>query len=158
MRVHGGAREEEMGEVRKHEVYEKVPIEECWERTGKAPIQTRWIDINKGDNVHPEYRSRLVAKDFKRDNRKDLFAATPPLEALKMLISMWMTEGIGWNRDGQDHAMDFIDIRRAYFMPRRDETYMYDYRRRTTRRACAASSRSQCMEPEMRHRIGRRST
>ena len=43
-----------MEEVKKHEVYEKVPISECWDKTGKAPIQTRWIDINNGDNIHPE--------------------------------------------------------------------------------------------------------
>ena len=59
--------------------------------------------------MHPEYRHRLVAKDFKRDNRKDLFAATPPLEALKMLISMWMAGGIGWSKENPDHVMDFID-------------------------------------------------
>ena len=52
----------------------------------------RWIDINKGDKTNPEYRSRLVAKEIKRDSRIDLFAATPPLEAKKMLFSMAVTE------------------------------------------------------------------
>ena len=36
-------------------------------------------DVNKGDEVNTEIRSRLVAKEIKRDNREDLFAATPPL-------------------------------------------------------------------------------
>ena len=44
------------------------------------------MDVNKGDDVNPEYRSRLVAQEIKRDNREDLFAATPPLEAKKMLM------------------------------------------------------------------------
>ena len=35
------AREDEMGELAKHEVYEKVPTEECWKETGAAPIGTR---------------------------------------------------------------------------------------------------------------------
>ena len=48
------ARREEMAEVYKHGVYEKVSIEECYEKTGKAPIGTRWVDVNKGDTVHPE--------------------------------------------------------------------------------------------------------
>merc|ERR1712023_557759 len=110
------AREEELGEVRKHKVYIKVPIAECWDKTGKAPIKTRWIDINKGDSVHPEYRSRWVAKDFNDGTRMDLFAATPPLEALKGLISIWMTKGIGWgNGVHRDYKMDFIDVRRAFF-------------------------------------------
>eukprot|EP00969_Alexandrium_andersonii_P014742 644340-Alexandrium_andersonii.AAC.1 len=78
------AREEETKEFKRHGVYEKVPIEECRRETGKAPIQVRWVDINKGDEERPEYRSRLVAKEIKRDQRGDLFAATPPLEALKL--------------------------------------------------------------------------
>ena len=60
-------------------------------RTGKPPIPVRWIDINTGDSVSPEYRSRLVAKEIKRDSSDDLLAATPPLEALKILISLEMT-------------------------------------------------------------------
>ena len=53
------------------------------DKHGKDPIGTRWIDVNKGDDDNPEYRSRLVAQEIKRDNREDLFAATPPLEAKK---------------------------------------------------------------------------
>jgi len=35
--------------------------------TGKAPIGgVRWVDVNKGDRKAPLYRSRLVAKEFKR--------------------------------------------------------------------------------------------
>ena len=32
------ARAEEMAEVRKHRVYEKVDTSECYDRTGKAPL------------------------------------------------------------------------------------------------------------------------
>ena len=32
------------------------------------------------------------------------------------MLSIWMTEGIGWSRQGGDEMkMDFIDVRRAYF-------------------------------------------
>ena len=92
------ARAEEMAEIAKHGVYIKVPVSERWEVTGKGPVKTRWIDINKGDKLHPEYRSRFVAKDFNDSKRDDLFAATPPLEAVKLLLSLYMTEGIGWSR------------------------------------------------------------
>ena len=51
--------------------------------------------MNKGDRVNPEVRARLVAKEIKTSKREDLFAATPPLEAKKMLFSMAVTEGIG---------------------------------------------------------------
>ena len=111
------ARNEEMIEVRKHKLYDKVPIQECWEMTGKAPIGVRWVDVNKGDRIHPEYRSRIVAKEIKTDKREDLFAATPPLEANKLLMSMAVTEGIGYRRNDRANGMklDFIDVRRAYF-------------------------------------------
>jgi hypothetical protein len=77
------ARSEELKEFVKHNVYNKVPISKCWEATGKAPIGVRWVDVNKGDKIHPEYRSRLVAKEIKIDKREDLVAATPPLESKK---------------------------------------------------------------------------
>ena len=55
------ARKEEMEQFKKHEVYEKVREDICWAVTGKAPIGSRWIDINKGDEGNPDYRSRLAA-------------------------------------------------------------------------------------------------
>lgn len=72
------AREQEMNEFRKHGVFEKVDIQQCWGSTGKEPIGTRWVDINKGDEDNSDYRSRLVAQEIKQDKREDLFAATPP--------------------------------------------------------------------------------
>ena len=96
-----------MGTYKKHEVYEKLPIEECWKETGKAPIGVKWVDTNKGDKERPEYRCRLVAKEIKKDKREDLFAATPPLEAKKMLFSLWASM--------PGMCLDFGDVVRAYF-------------------------------------------
>ena len=75
------------------------------------------VDVNKGDEENPEYRSRLVATQIKnKDRSQDLFAATPPLAANKMLMSMAMAEGIGF-KVGQEHQglmLDFsIYVRRA---------------------------------------------
>ena len=58
-----------------------------------------------------------MAKEIKQDRREDLLAATPPLEAIKMLISFAVTEGIGYNKGKQHLGMklEFIDIRRAYY-------------------------------------------
>ena len=74
--------------------------------TGKEPLGTRWADVNKGDDVNPEYLQR-----------DDLFAATPPLEANKLLISMAVTAGIGHRGNDKKRGMklEFIDVRRAYF-------------------------------------------
>ena len=98
-------------------MYVKVPVEECWRVTGKGPIGTRWIDVNKGDQENQELRSRLVAKEIKRDNRDDMFAATPPLEAKKALFSLAVTSEYGsrTSRRKNKKKLLFIDVRRAYF-------------------------------------------
>ena len=89
------ARMEEMDIFRQYQVYTKVSEQESWNVTGKGPIGVRWIDINKGDTMSPEYKSRLVAKEIQRDKRDDMFAATPPLEAKRALFSLAVTEEFG---------------------------------------------------------------
>ena len=118
------ARQSEMFEFGSHHVYEKRPITECVEVTGRQPIGCRWIDINKGDEVNPEYRSRLVAQEVNLDNKDSIFAATPPLEAKKALFSLAVTEGIGWGQ-GWQYKLDFIDVKRAYFYaPAKRDVYV----------------------------------
>ena len=64
----------------------------------------------------PTNRSRSVAQEIKQDRREDLFAATPPLKAKKLLFSWAVTEGIGWQENREEHTkIDFIDVRRAFF-------------------------------------------
>ena len=84
------ARREEIEDFHKHGVYTMTELSECIKETGQAPVNVRWIDIDKGDTGNPDYRSRLVAKDIHRGTRGDLCAATPPLEALTLLMSMAM--------------------------------------------------------------------
>ena len=121
------ARKEEMATYYSHNAYEKRPITECWHVTGKAPIGCRWIDINKGDDEHPEYRSRLVAKEINRSPSDEMFAATPPLEAKKMLFSMAMSNfanGRARKFEGTQKLL-FIDVKRAYFYaPARRSVYV----------------------------------
>lgn len=112
------ARAEEMQVFREHEVYTEVPIQEAHDETGKQPIGVRWLDINKGDEVNTKKRNRLVAKEIKRDQRDDLFAATPPLEAKKALFSLAATAEFGRRKSKQlkgPRKLLFVDIRRAYF-------------------------------------------
>ena len=78
------ARKLEMAFFRKMNVYIKVPRSEAHVRGCKV-ISTKWLDINKGDDVHPNIRSRLVGRELKLDNRLDLFAATPQLESLRII-------------------------------------------------------------------------
>ena len=53
------ARQEELTWVHKQGIYIKVPLTEA-QQSGKPVITMKWIDKNKGDATHPNYRSRLV--------------------------------------------------------------------------------------------------
>ena len=81
-----------------------------------APISTKWVDVNKAAPPEVQARSRLVARDFKgSDNdRDDLFAETPPLEAKKMLFSRAATR----KRDGGYRKLMFIDVKKAHLYPK----------------------------------------
>ncbi len=57
-----GARKDEIDFVIKMDLYQIVPVGECYAQTGKAPIRTRWVDTDKGEGM---LRPRLVAMDFK---------------------------------------------------------------------------------------------
>jgi hypothetical protein len=111
------ARAEEMDYVRKMKVYDKVLRSDC---PGK-PIPVRWVDTNKGTEGDPNYRSRVVAKELKATHPGDpaeLYAATPPLEAVKVVISHAAS-------GGRKRALMIIDIRRAYFnAPARRPVYI----------------------------------
>ena len=49
----------------------------------------------------------MVGRDIKTDNRPDLFAATPPLESLKYVLSLCAST--------RSHRILSIDVKRAYF-------------------------------------------
>ena len=85
------ARAEELSYYKKMEAYAVVPVEECWNVPGRPPIGVRWIDHDKGDSSRPSVRCRLVAQDYKSAKDEDLFAGTPPLEALKVILSSCVT-------------------------------------------------------------------
>ena len=75
--------------MKKISVYTVVPTAEAYQVTGKGPIGTRVIDVNKGDANNPNYRSRFVAMDFKKGSPStELFAGMPPLEAKNFLLSL----------------------------------------------------------------------
>ena len=112
------ARQEEIEYVKKMRLYDKVPISECRRNTGKGPISVRWIDINKGDQVNPNYRSRIVAREINTHKREDLFAAIPPLEALKIIFSFAASGNKG-------ELLMINDISRAFFhAPAKRQVYV----------------------------------
>ena len=84
-----------------------MPIDECWQQTGRAPIPVRWVDISKGDELFPNYRSRLFVKKYKMDLRPDLYVATPPSECFRLLASRMASE--------PGSEMMCADVSRTYF-------------------------------------------
>ena len=75
------ARRLEMAYVNNMGVYTKVPREEA-RKSGTRVITTKWVDTNKGSEIEPNYRSRLVGRELNLSERPDLFAATPPRNVL----------------------------------------------------------------------------
>ena len=103
------ARALEMEFFQKMGVYTYANREEA-ARSGRGKvIKGRWIDVNKGDSQNPDYRSRFVGKEFNTGTDSSLFAATPPLEALKILISTAASD-----TTRATHIM-LSDVKRAYF-------------------------------------------
>ncbi len=103
-------------------VWIKKPKHEARQQTGRGPISVRWVDVNKGDDMNPRYRSRLVARQLKAHDRSgaSFFAPTPPLEALRTILSMATTKIKDWQpiwdpSSPRRMQLSFIDITRAYF-------------------------------------------
>jgi len=115
-------------------VWVKRPKHEARARTGKGAISVRWVDVNKGDDMHPKYRSRLVARQMKAHDRSgtSFFAPTPPLEALRTVLSLAATTMGTWRPcydpvSGKRTQISLVDISRAYFNAKLDpgvETYV----------------------------------
>lgn len=86
------ARKLEIQYATRKPVWRKIARAEARKKGWKV-IKSRWIDINTGDDSNPIYRSRLVGKEFNDKELDGLFAATPPLEALRLLLSWTANEG-----------------------------------------------------------------
>ena len=95
---------------RKMGVYTKVPRGVARANDCKI-VTTKLLDVNKGDESNPNIRSRLVGRELKLDNRLDLFAATPPLESLRVVCSICASNHLGKD----PYRIMAIDVSRAYF-------------------------------------------
>ena len=118
------ARTKEMGYIHEKKVWERMSRKRAI-ALGWKIVKTRWIDINKGDWENPNFRSRFVAKEFNDGVAEGLFASTPPLEALRFLISEAATVDVGtqartsWGAtcgtgEGEKGLM-INDVARAFF-------------------------------------------
>ena len=114
------ARMEEVNFMKNNTIYVHRPIQECWDVTGEKPIPITWVDCNKGDDEHEDYRSRLCCRDIKKgpqDIRENSFAGMPPIEVLKMLLSITMTADPEVTTD-DPLVLLLIDIKKAHAHPK----------------------------------------
>ena len=79
-------------------------------RVGAQDRFCKWVDTNKGTENKPEIRCRHVARDFRgADKDKDLFAAAPPWELKKLLMSHAADRS-----NGKTRKMLLIDVKKAH--------------------------------------------
>ena len=111
------AKMEEVKYMNGRNIWSFVPRTESFDKTGKAPIDSRWVVTNKAfmEERDMDVRARIVAKDYKGKDkdRDDLFAETPPLEAKRFLLSRAATR----RKDGRTRKLMFIDARKAHLNP-----------------------------------------
>jgi len=116
------ARAQELSYFYNKGVWKKVPRDAARGHRGRVPISVRWVDMNKGDDLMPNYRSRLVARQLKAADvsGQSYFAPAPPLEALRTVISLAMTRAgehqpIWDPQSPMRTQISLIDVKRAYF-------------------------------------------
>ena len=116
------ARKLEIRYAEQKPVWENIPRVVAKQKGWKI-VKSRWIDINKGDDKTPNYRSRMVGKEFNDSVLEGLFAATPPLEALRLLLSHAASYGgpydisVRGSRPMMKHCKSLLiaDVSRAFF-------------------------------------------
>ena len=95
--------------------------DEVWEGSWKHDVDleddaivvgTRWVACNKGDQENPDVRMRLVAQEVNTYHEEAYFAATPPIECKRALMSEYATRR---TFKGKPLKMSFVDVRKAYF-------------------------------------------
>ena len=92
------ARQAEIDYFKNMQVCTQVPRTDA-KRSGGEISYTRWIDVNKNDEKRSDYISRSVGKGTRRGTDDSLYAAAPPLEGLRTIISYAATCG--------DHNNDY---------------------------------------------------
>ena len=68
------------------------PEPEALKEDGAKVSGTRWVICNKNDANDPDVRARRVAQEVSHCEEVSCYAATPPLEARRMLFFQRATE------------------------------------------------------------------
>ena len=81
----------------------------------------KWVDRNKGDVAKPNLRSRYVACEVATYRDDSMFAATPPLEALRLLLSHAAERGPRGGTRGPKKVL-LMDVRKAHLHAESERT------------------------------------
>ena len=102
------ARERELKYLRELGVYEKVDERAAVAKYNVTPGDTTWVDTDKAFEEEPmKIRSRIVPREFKSVDRPDLYAGTPPQEALHSIVSIAASHS-------PEFSLMHVDVSRAY--------------------------------------------
>ncbi len=102
-------------------VWLKRPRSEAHQKTGAPPITAKWVDVNKGDGLNPNYRGLFVAREIRLPVGEAVFAPTLPLEALRTVLGAAATDWKGSRAHVRDPTSEwrtqicFIDVSKAHF-------------------------------------------
>jgi len=103
------AEDEEMNRFQRQDVYEYVRREVALQEKDAKFIKVRWVRVNKGSKRVPKVRCRLVAQELGHGVKDDeLYAGTPSLSTLKLLLSWYCVLG------GEMNVVKVIDIKCAF--------------------------------------------
>ena len=95
------------------EVYEYSTEAEARARTRRNRVGLKWIDTNKGSAEAPRYSSRLLCTEVRHKGVEPIFSATPPLETLRILLSVACQEDVFRVED--PFLISIADVSQAHF-------------------------------------------
>ena len=101
------AREKEMGQFRKHVLYESGEEGGMLGCHSEGPIGARWISTRATKLTWSTSPDVSPNKFNITPNEDDIFAATPPLEAQKLAFSIGVAEGIGFQKGAKREWVEY---------------------------------------------------
>ena len=105
------ARKKEVSTMEEMVVWAKVPRAQVKAR-GNHIVAVRWVDHDKARRGGKlDVRSRLVVNQFATSDQDDIFAATPALEAVKLLLSLNASSRNGYS---PTRKVLVLDVKRAF--------------------------------------------
>ena len=97
-------------------------MQECRD-AGMRPLDLIWVDTDKSvDPTRKKIRSKLCAREYKTKKQGKIqralpaslfFSAMPPLQAVKVLVSIMMS--VGWSSKRKPLKLKQYDLSRAHF-------------------------------------------